>query len=354
MDPFFHYRAPNTEKYFYALNNERSQNDGILRHFNYDAIITGTSMTMNFKTSEADSLFGFHSIKIPMPGARFLEMSDLIRRSFKYNPQLKAVIRGLDSGYLDLNDQSFNNNLSYLYNDSLPDDINYLLNRDLFFGRALPMLVNSIRGDQPGITSFDDYSRWALPSGLNAATVDGVHVLPAGEPVHMSEQDEKKVRENISRNIAASVEEHPDTEFYFFFSPYSILWWQSLVEDGTIYRQSEMEALTSEILLQYDNVHLFSFSCRPDIITDLNNYGDPIHYCSWINSLILKWMSDNVYRLNQDNYQEYFRQELNYYVSFDYTSLLTQTDYEDDLLAAALVEDEINGITPHIAPWEES
>ena len=46
VDPFFHYRAPDTDRYYYPLNNERSQNDGILRHFDYDALITGTSMTM--------------------------------------------------------------------------------------------------------------------------------------------------------------------------------------------------------------------------------------------------------------------------------------------------------------------
>lgn len=58
VDPFIHYHKPLTNAYFYPLDNQRSQNDGILKHFEYNALITGTSMTENFKTSELDELFG--------------------------------------------------------------------------------------------------------------------------------------------------------------------------------------------------------------------------------------------------------------------------------------------------------
>ena len=56
VDPFIHYHKPYTDKYFYMLDNERSQNDGITKHFDYDAMITGTSMTENFKTTDMDDV----------------------------------------------------------------------------------------------------------------------------------------------------------------------------------------------------------------------------------------------------------------------------------------------------------
>ena len=56
IDPFFHYHKPNST-FYYTLDNARSQNDGILKHFDYDAVITGSSITENFKTSEFDLLF---------------------------------------------------------------------------------------------------------------------------------------------------------------------------------------------------------------------------------------------------------------------------------------------------------
>ena len=45
VDPFMHYHKPLTDVFYYNLNNERSQNDGITKHFDYDALITGSSMT---------------------------------------------------------------------------------------------------------------------------------------------------------------------------------------------------------------------------------------------------------------------------------------------------------------------
>ena len=44
IDPYFHYHAP-LPFVRYELNNDRYQNNGIVKHFEYDAIITGSSMT---------------------------------------------------------------------------------------------------------------------------------------------------------------------------------------------------------------------------------------------------------------------------------------------------------------------
>lgn len=49
IDPLFHYHKP-LQGYGYPLDNERYQNDGITRNFEYDSITTGTSMVENFKT----------------------------------------------------------------------------------------------------------------------------------------------------------------------------------------------------------------------------------------------------------------------------------------------------------------
>ena len=53
IDPYFHYHGP-LPQLSYRLYEERYVNDGISRHFSYDAIITGTSMAQNFKTTQMD------------------------------------------------------------------------------------------------------------------------------------------------------------------------------------------------------------------------------------------------------------------------------------------------------------
>lgn len=65
VDPYMHYHKPLTDKFYYNINNQRSQNNGIVKHFEYDAIITGTSMTENFYASEVDRIFECKSIKVP-------------------------------------------------------------------------------------------------------------------------------------------------------------------------------------------------------------------------------------------------------------------------------------------------
>ena len=74
VDPYFHYHKP-IEGLQYSLQNERYQNNGIVKHFEYDAIITGSSMTECFKTSKMDEIFGVKSIKVPYSGGSYKEQN---------------------------------------------------------------------------------------------------------------------------------------------------------------------------------------------------------------------------------------------------------------------------------------
>lgn len=98
IDPYFHYHKPELERYFYSLNNQRSQNDGISKHFEYDALVSGTSMTENFRTTEVDDIFGCNSIKVAFSGGTYKEINDNIEIALKNNGNLKTIIRCLDMG----------------------------------------------------------------------------------------------------------------------------------------------------------------------------------------------------------------------------------------------------------------
>lgn len=111
-------------------------------------------------------------------------------------------------------------------------------------------------------------------------------------------------------------------------------------------RQIEAEQYVIGLLLEHDNIRLYSFNNRTDITTDLNNYKDKIHYASWINSLMLRWMHDGEYLLTKDNYMDYLEKERAFYTGFDYESLNGQEDYECDYYAAALLHQELCGVEP--------
>ena len=344
VDPYFHYHAPVTDRWYYELNNERYQNDGILHHFDYDSVIIGNSMSHNFKTSEMNELFGVNAVKTTFSGGDYSEMHDYLELALHLHPDLKMVLRSLDGVKLmldrmegTLDDPTY----SYLFDKNPVNDVKYLLNRDVVFGRVLPMIVRE--GNPPGITSFDEYSSWQFVSGINQVTVDGVHTKESHEPVHLTAEQKETIYRNITQNITSLAEEYPDTQFYCFFAPYSILWWQYLAEEGTIYQRVEAEEYAAQLMLEYNNIHLFCFSCRTDIISDLNNYIDTMHYGAWVNSLMLRWMADGQYELTKENLHNYMQKELEVYLNYDYVGLNAQEDYVDDSVAEKLVMDEIQG-----------
>ena len=56
------------------------------------------------------------------------------------------------------------------------------------------------------------------------------------------------------------VEAHPDTEFYFFIPPYSILFWDQTIQNGTTEAILHVQQQVMEALGQYDNVRLSTTS----------------------------------------------------------------------------------------------
>ena len=351
VDPYFHYHKPDTQNYFYPLDNQRSQNDGISKHFDYDALITGTSMTENFKTSEFNEIFGADAIKVPYSGGSFKEMNDNLIVAFKNNPKLKTVVRSLDYDRLlnskDIMRTDLGKYPTYLYDSNPFNDVYYLFNKDVIFNRVYAMVLNSkFEGLQPGIQSFDSYSRWQddYTFGANTVLTDGFWFEPAKEKIHLTKVDRKNIFENITQNVTSLADEHPDADFYYFFTPYSAAWWVSYVNDGTVYKWFEAEKYAIELILEHENIKLFSFNNRTDITTDLNNYKDTSHYGEWVNEFMLRAMHDGKYLLTKDNYKQYLEEEIAFYTTFDYGSLIDQEDYECDYYAKALLNSEITGV----------
>lgn len=356
VDPYFHYHKPDTTQYYYSLSNQRSQNDGISKHFDYDALITGTSMTENFKTSEFDKLFGVHSIKVPYSGGSYKEMNDNLKIALRYNPNLKTIVRCLDMGmFFDSADRmrtDLGKYPTYLYDENPFNDVQYLFNKDIIFGWTYAMMKQNDASDfTPGITSFDDYSNWNgwFTFGKNTVVPDGMaYTLPAEEK-HLTEEEKQTITQNITQNVTSLADQYPDVDFYYFFSPYSIAWWNGIANGGELNHQLEAEEFIIELILEHPNIHLFSFNNRTDITTDLNNYKDAPHYGQWINSLMLKWMHDGKYQLTKENYQDYLRTEREYYSNLtenDIRNLNEQPDYENDFYADALLNEELNGVVP--------
>lgn len=231
VDPFFHYRRPNVERFYYSLYNQRSQNNGILKYFDYDAIIIGTSMTENFKKSEMDQIFEANSIKVPFSGASYKEINDNIKIAFD-NVEIKTIIRCLDmSALLDDKDKmryDLGQYPIYLYDDNILNDYKYLCCKEVFINRVLENII--YKNDvchKIGITSFDDYSNWHNNSSFGRKVVIpyGFKVDKSKEYKHLTQEDKEKIKLNIEQNVISLANEHKNVDYYCFLPPYSIVWW---------------------------------------------------------------------------------------------------------------------------------
>ena len=327
VDPYFHYHGPQAALY-YELNNERSQNDGIIRHFDYDGMIIGTSMSENFKTSEAEELWGGSFIKVSFAGGTYKEQNDNIARAIKYNPDLKIVIRPLDYAYLMNEPDRIRNDLGdypdYLYDNNPFNDVNYIFNKDIFYGICLPMLEDAQAGKAAGITSFDEYANWMDEAefGPEAALLGRTEYKAPEKIQPFVDEVKEMVEANITQNVIELAKANPNIDFYYYLTPYSVAWWGSQKELGTLERWLAVEQRAIELMLECDNIHLYSFNNEFDIVSDLNNYRDECHHGDWINSQILGWLYSGTDQLTKENYKDYLAVERDYYTTFDYEGLL--------------------------------
>lgn len=329
-DPFFHYHAPLPGYHYpqkqYPDNNERYLNDGITKNFSYDGIITGTSMTENIKASDADRLFGESFIKVPYAGAKYKEINDNLVRAYQSGREIRTIIRALDYNDLvadkDACDETFPYP-AYLYNDNPLDDVRYVLNKSVLLEETLS--VTRVENGGGSAVNFDTYGNWNAyyRTKFGARNVLATYRLrqTPKPPRTMTEEERRMLRDNLQQNVTDLADAHPETTFYLYFPPYSICYWDILKNEGEIDWHLEAEQLAVEELLQHPNIRLYAFCDAFELVCDLDNYKDYLHYGEWVNSWILKCLKDEEHLLTKDTYQTYLENIKDFYSSYDYEAL---------------------------------
>lgn len=319
VDPFFHYHKP-LERLEYPLYLERYQNDGIINHFQYDAILTGTSMTQNFKASELNEIFGVNSIKVCFSGGSYKEINENLERALNSNKDVKMIIRGLDYSFLleDKDWMRYETYPQYLYDNNPWNDVQYFLNKEILFNNTAYVINYTEEGNKT--TNFDTYSNWMTSYKFGKEALDQVYkrTPEKKESMKLTESEQQTVKDTVNQNILLLAEKYPDVTFYLFFTPYSIYYWDELNQAGLLERQLEAEKIAIELMLPIKNIKLFSFFDDFTLICDLNNYKDTMHYGEWVNSKILQWLYEDKHLLSTSNYMEYCNKVREFYTDYNY------------------------------------
>ncbi len=325
VDPYHHYHKP-LSCFTYEVGDAAYTNDGKCKNFEYDALITGTSMTSGFSEEEASEIFDKTFIRATFLGEGFKRVNENLETAIAYNPDLKLVIRSLDTlwfitGVDWLGHEEYP---TYLYNDNLWDDTKYLYNFDVWNEAVVPTLGTF---HMPGFKKNETAAESTGREYLEKARALENYTRPAKENLIIEEEETRQMYAGLEANLEANVirviRENPDIEFDLYFPPYSILWWDSIHQagDGRVERRIDFEKYAIEQLLKYENVKLFSFFLNEDLVCDLDNYSDDIHYRPRVNSQILSWMKAGEYRLTEENYEEYIHSMKDFYANYDYDAL---------------------------------
>lgn len=323
IDPYFHFHKP-IKGISYILENERHQNDGILRNFDYDTILTGTSLDQNEKTSEVEQLFGGKAVKVPFAGGYFPELSFTLDNALK-RKRVDRVIMSLgystyiEAEYDDWGYPEFTYPM-YLYDDNIFNDVKYI-----FDISALNMLLRDLLRTVRGVasTSFDEYSRW------DDKEVFGKDILLEKD---YRDKDKRQVvtgkenmtKKNIQENLVNLVNMYPDTEFDFYLPPFNIMFWYDLQQNNALYDKINGIKTVIEELLPCKNVKLYYFINEWEIVTSFDNYKDTVHYSGWINSYMLNKIKNKKDLLTKDNYMDYLNKTKEFYANYNYESLFNQ------------------------------
>lgn len=318
IDPYLHYHAP----WFGmqpVLSKERYQNPGAAAHLEYDSMLLGSSMSENFKVSQFDEAFECKTMKLSSEALRTGSLKWMFEIAYK-DHDIKNVFLGMDMDpLLDTYGNYYFPIPEYLYDDNPFNDLEYLLNKEVF----ADVLQTVVKNKMQNVPSLDEAYNWSdgvIFSKEAALASVSWDMLTPGTTIDRSVYIEN-AKLNLT-NILPYIEAHPETEFYIFYPPYSILWWNMHISQGDIDDIFNLVRYSTKEFLAYDNVKLYSFQDIESVICNLDNYKDYNHYSPMINEQIIAWLENDQYRLTKGNYLDRINTFETFVKSYNYQSFL--------------------------------
>ena len=299
VDPFEVYHKATAFIPPITNSTQSYSNAGIAKTYDYDSVIIGSSMTENFTPSQLDRELGGHFIKLPVNAGSPFNHKQMMDMAFA-TQDIRRIFYGVD---IELYTYFYKTPKcempEYLYDDDLLNDTAYWFNKSVLT-TYIPMCLRTLGQKDPDqrdtMYTWGDMYTYGKDAALAGTTIT-VGEIPqqgADEEAAFSQQ----TLLNVTHNILPYVEGHPDTEFIFFFPPYSLVNWYRFYQLGDMEYHLTQKAAFVKALLPYENVRIYDFQARTDWILNLNNYIDASHYGPWINDAMVEHVARDEHRVN--------------------------------------------------------
>jgi len=306
VDPLQFYRQASWYTPVFS-EEQRFQNAGLARNWDYNTIILGTSMTENFVPSHVDQTFGggTQTVKLSISGSSLYE-ERLAGEVALRTGQVERIIWGLDyasfRGGEELLHEEYGPYPKHLYDTNRWNDVQYLFNISTLEDSLRVLKRKLTHTEQPAL-QLDLLNSWQmkynyafhLPSVYNhyqQAKEADVRAVQEGETDSL-----EAAQASFDHNVLRLVQEHPEIEYHFFYPPYSILRFQLWYDyqPQRFYNQMAIKRYVYEKLSAYPNVHIHDFQSASDITHNLSYYKDVSHYSQQINAYMIEQMVSGAY-----------------------------------------------------------
>lgn len=319
VDPFFQYHKP-LSWFPYLVDNQVNQNPGLAKNMDYEGVLLGSSMTASFNTDWFEETMGIKTQKLSYNGSYPKDLANIMELVFKAKgDQVKAVFIAVDQGTFSGGVEETKFPVTdYLYDDNILNDVQYLFNKDVLLNYILrPLADPKDKSDWAEL-----YKPWWTDEYYNKTNV--LMYYRAAEPKETAAPEDayiEAVEKNLAQNICPYIEAHPETEFYLFYPPYSILFWNDVMQEKELDAVIGKLTYMTQRFLAYENVHVFNFLGVEEIVCNLNNYADYIHYHKDTCRYITDCFADGENELTWENYQKSFELVKKMALEYDYESI---------------------------------
>lgn len=318
IDPFFQYHKP-LQGVSYTIDNQLSQNPGMARNFDYDSVILGSSMTVNFNTDVFAQTMGLNTLKLSYNGAYPKDIDNIMSIVQGSHNQVREVFLGIDIYiYEKTPGITAYDHPEYLWDDSVWNDLPYLLNKDVLLEYILRNFVTG----EPGTPLNEVYHTWdyavcGKESVLATYTPPREFAAPLPPDCYIG-----NLEKSMDSYIIPYIESMPDTHFTVFFPPYSVLYWYTRFAEGSLEAEIQGEKYIMDRLLAYPNVSVYYFQNIYEFITNLDYYADYTHYTHEMNDYMARCFGDGTYQLTEESYEKALDELLTWLSECDFESYL--------------------------------
>lgn len=315
VDPLQFYRKAAYQSSF--STQQRYQNPGLAKNYDYDTIIIGTSMTENFLPSYVNEKLGVKALKLSMSGATAKEQYMIAKLAIETG-KVKNIIWGVDyfalRGEPDRVRDEYGPFPHYFYDHNPFNDLRYLLNLDT---TAETMeTVESIAGmkkrENTDLNMLNTWTHYAF--GKQKVLAEWEKVMGGGT-FTTSEYEFANIKQNLNENLISLIQAHPNIQFHLFYPPYSILQHRFFHDKSRALFENELEAkkYLFEKVGSLPHVSIYDFQQERSITFDLTQYKDLAHHSPKINEYIIDAIAKDEHRVdgtNIDGLLEQLRQQV--------------------------------------------